>query len=230
MQAFLDDGEDFIVEGKLADLVRRMNALTGEQSRSPKPGCGRRSRPGTREVDNPYSKDAQITAIRGARNYIGDRLVRVVPPHRRLDPTHGPLIAVRLNILTRKSLGGIETDLNARALKADGEPLAGVYAAGEAAGFGGGGTHGYNSLEGTFLGRLHLFGQDRRQGGGGGRLNRLSGRFDQAYRRRPLFELPVRGDLAAEIDRPVGEGVWRLGKRRSPRLVSLYSTRGGTVG
>ena len=106
-----------------------------------------------REVDNPYTKDAQITAIRGARNYIGDRLVRVVPPHKILDPKHGPLIAVRLSILTRKSLGGIETDLQRRALEGrSAKRWAGVYAAGEAAGFGGGGMHGYNSLEGTFLG------------------------------------------------------------------------------
>ncbi|MGH7003532.1 MAG: FAD-binding protein, partial [Alphaproteobacteria bacterium] len=133
------------------DLVRRMNALSGDslidEARLEAQIVAR-----DREVDNPYTKDAQVTAIRGARAYIGDRLVRVVPPHRILDPRHGPLIAVRLNILTRKSLGGIQTDLDARALRADGEPLPGLYAAGEAAGFGGGGVHGYNSLEGTFLG------------------------------------------------------------------------------
>ncbi|MCX8281608.1 FAD-binding dehydrogenase [Phyllobacterium sp. 0TCS1.6C] len=151
VQAFLDHGEDFIVEKDLGDLVRRMNGLTGDNLID-EAHLAAQIVARDREVDNPYSKDAQITAIRGARNYIGDRLVRVVPPHRILDPKHGPLIAVRLNILTRKSLGGIKTDLSARALRADGEPLAGVYAAGEAAGFGGGGMHGYNSLEGTFLG------------------------------------------------------------------------------
>ncbi|MCO4319536.1 FAD-binding dehydrogenase [Phyllobacterium sp. 21LDTY02-6] len=151
VQAFLDHGEDFIVEKDLGDLVRRMNSLTGDNLID-EAHLAAQIVARDREVDNPYSKDAQITAIRGARNYIGDRLVRVVPPHRILDPKHGPLIAVRLNILTRKSLGGIKTDLSARALRADGEPLAGVYAAGEAAGFGGGGIHGYNSLEGTFLG------------------------------------------------------------------------------
>lgn len=151
VQAFLDNGEDFIVEKELPDLVRRMNALTGDNLID-EGKLRAQIEARDREVDNPYTKDVQITAILGARNYIGDRLVRVVPPHKILDPKHGPLIAVRLNILTRKSLGGIETDLSARALKADGEPLAGVYAAGEAAGFGGGGMHGYNSLEGTFLG------------------------------------------------------------------------------
>nr|WP_280139080.1 FAD-binding dehydrogenase [Phyllobacterium sp. CL33Tsu] len=151
VQAFLDNGEDFIVEKDLGNLVRRMNALTGDNLIDEAKLRGE-IEARDREVDNPFTKDVQITAIRGARNYIGDRLVRVVPPHKILDPKHGPLIAVRLNILTRKSLGGIETDLSARALKADGEVLAGVYAAGEAAGFGGGGMHGYNSLEGTFLG------------------------------------------------------------------------------
>lgn len=105
-----------------------------------------------REVVNKYSKDGQITAIRAARRYRGDRFGRVVAPHRLTDPKAGPLIAVKLHILTRKTLGGIETDLDARVLKADGTPLAGLYAAGEVAGFGGGGVHGYRALEGTFLG------------------------------------------------------------------------------
>ena len=105
-----------------------------------------------REIANPFTKDLQITAIRGARSYRGDKLIRVATPHRLLDPEAGPLIAVRLNILTRKTLGGLETDLAARVLRAGGEPLPGLYAAGEVAGFGGGGMHGYRSLEGTFLG------------------------------------------------------------------------------
>ena len=105
-----------------------------------------------REMDNPFTKDLQIAALRGARNYLGDRLIRVAKPHRLLDPAAGPLIAVRLNILTRKTLGGLETDLSSRVLTATGDPLPGLYAAGEVAGFGGGGMHGYRSLEGTFLG------------------------------------------------------------------------------
>jgi len=151
VQAFLDNGEDFIVERELENLVRRMNALTGDNLID-EAKLRAQIEARDREVENPFSKDVQITAIRGARNYIGDRLVRVARPHKILDPKHGPLIAVRLNILTRKSLGGIETDLSARALKAGGDVLPGVYAAGEAAGFGGGGMHGYSSLEGTFLG------------------------------------------------------------------------------
>jgi predicted oxidoreductase len=105
-----------------------------------------------RELDNPFSKDAQITAIRGARAYLGDRLIRTARPHRILDPSHGPLIAVRLHVLTRKTLGGIHTNLHGQVLDSLGAPVSGLYAAGEVAGFGGGGYHGYNALEGTFLG------------------------------------------------------------------------------
>jgi hypothetical protein len=112
-----------------------------------------------RAIDNPFSKDLQVIAMRGARRYLGDRLIRVAKPHRLLDPKAGPLIAVRLSILTRKTLGGLETDLSARVLRADGEPLPGVYAAGEVAGFGGGGMHGYRALEGTFLGGCLLSGR-----------------------------------------------------------------------
>jgi uncharacterized protein len=105
-----------------------------------------------REIANPYVKDAQVMNIHNARNYIGDRLIRTAKPHRILDPAHGPLIAVRLNILTRKTLGGFETDLDGRVFGSDGQIMPGLYAVGEAAGFGGGGMHGYRSLEGTFLG------------------------------------------------------------------------------
>jgi predicted oxidoreductase len=105
-----------------------------------------------REVANRFTKDSQITAIRAARSYLPDRISRVVAPHRLTDPKAGPLIAVKLHILTRKSLGGLQTDLDSRALRGDGSVLPGLYAAGEAAGFGGGGVHGYRSLEGTFLG------------------------------------------------------------------------------
>src|SRR5205814_7629083 len=98
------------------------------------------------------ARDAQPLPIRSARRYLGDRLIRVATPHRLLDPAAGPLIAVRLRILTRKTLGGLQTDLSGRVLRSDGTPLAGLYAAGEVAGFGGGGMHGYRSLEGSFLG------------------------------------------------------------------------------
>lgn len=151
VQAFMNKGEDFIVEKELSELVNRMNELAGD-ALVDESKLRREIEARDREIDNVFTKDLQIAALRNARNYIGDKLIRTARPHRILDPKHGPLIAVRLNILTRKSLGGLETDLSARVLKEDGEPLAGLYAAGEAAGFGGGGMHGYRSLEGTFLG------------------------------------------------------------------------------
>lgn len=151
VEAFKRHGADFIVEKTLPELVRRMNALTEE----PLLDLGDVEREivaRDRELANAFGKDAQITAIRGARAYRGDRLIRVATPHRLLDPRAGPLIAVRLSILTRKTLGGVETDLSGRVLRAGGDPLPGLFAAGEVAGFGGGGMHGYRALEGTFLG------------------------------------------------------------------------------
>ncbi|WP_413798467.1 FAD-binding dehydrogenase [Streptomyces iranensis] len=151
VQAFMDHGADFIVERSLPALVRRMNELT-EEPLIDEAELRREIVARDREIANPYTKDLQVTALRGTRKYIADRLIRTAAPHRVLDPKAGPLIAVRLHILTRKTLGGLETDLSSRVLTEGGEPLPGVYAAGEAAGFGGGGVHGYRSLEGTFLG------------------------------------------------------------------------------
>ncbi|GAB3247607.1 FAD-binding dehydrogenase [Arthrobacter pigmenti] len=151
VEAFKNHGGDFVVAGTLPELVSGMNALTGDglidEHQLEQIMVAR-----DREILNSFSKDAQVTAIRGARRYRGDKLIRVATPHRLLDPKAGPLIAVRLNILTRKTLGGLETDLDGRVLQFGGEPLPGLYAAGEVSGFGGGGMHGYNSLEGTFLG------------------------------------------------------------------------------
>jgi uncharacterized protein len=151
VEAFKQKGADFIVERDLAALVRGMNALTDEPLLD-LADVEQEILARDREIENPYTKDLQITAIRGARRYIPDRITRVAAPHRILDPKAGPLIGVRLNILTRKTLGGLQTDLSGRVLQASGEPLPGLYAAGEVAGFGGGGVHGYRSLEGTFLG------------------------------------------------------------------------------
>jgi uncharacterized protein len=151
VQAFVDRGVDFTHANSLRELVAGMNATPDVEPLDydvvEAEVTGR-----DREVANKYTKDGQITAIHGARNYLADKISRVVAPHRLTDPKAGPLIAVKLHILTRKSLGGMETDLDSRVLKADGEWLSGLYAAGEAAGFGGGGVHGYRSLEGTFLG------------------------------------------------------------------------------
>ncbi|MDN4172049.1 FAD-binding dehydrogenase [Nocardioides sp. SOB77] len=153
VEAFKQHGEDFVVADTLEELVAGMNRVADEDV-PPIDAARLRTlvEARDREMDNAYSKDAQVTAIRGARSFLGDRLIRVASPHKLLDPAAGPLIAVRLNILSRKTLGGLETDLDGRCLRADGTPYPGLYAAGEVAGFGGGGMMGYNALEGTFLG------------------------------------------------------------------------------
>ncbi|AJP00469.1 FAD-binding dehydrogenase [Streptomyces cyaneogriseus subsp. noncyanogenus] len=149
--AFVRHGADFVTAATLEDLVDRMNGLTGEPLLDAA-DIRRQIEARDLQIDRPYGKDAQVQGIRNARRYIGDRLGRVAAPHRVLDPAAGPLIGVKLHILTRKTLGGIQTDLDSRALGTDGKPVDGLYAAGEVAGFGGGGVHGYNALEGTFLG------------------------------------------------------------------------------
>lgn len=151
VEAFKKHGADFVVRKTLPELVQGMNELTGE-SLIELEHVRAQIEARDRQLTNPYCKDAQITALRGARNYLGDRLIRTAKPHRLLDPKMGPLIAVRLNILTRKTLGGLETDLQSRVFGHNREPIPGLYACGEAAGFGGGGVHGYRALEGSFLG------------------------------------------------------------------------------
>ncbi len=151
VQAFVDRGVDFVSARSLRELVAAMNDVP-DVAELDYATVAAEVTARDREVVNKFTKDGQITAIRAARSYLGDRFSRVVAPHRLTDPKAGPLIAVKLHILTRKSLGGLETDLDSRVLKADGTAFAGLYAAGEAAGFGGGGVHGYRSLEGTFLG------------------------------------------------------------------------------
>ena len=151
VQAFMDNGADFIVRDTLDELIAGMKALPGgDLLDAERVRLEVEAR--DREMDNDFTKDAQIAMLRSAREYRGDKLIRTATPHRILDPKSGPLIAVKLHVLTRKSLGGIETDLSARALGANGEPVPGLYAAGEASGFGGGGVHGYRALEGTFVG------------------------------------------------------------------------------
>lgn len=151
VEAFKQHGEDFVVADTLADLVAGMNKL----ARGPELELDEIERQivaRDRELENSFSKDVQLMTIANARRSRTDKIVRVAKPHRILDPEHGPLIAVRLNILSRKTLGGLQTDLDSRVIGADGAPVPGLFAAGEAAGFGGGGVHGYNALEGTFLG------------------------------------------------------------------------------
>lgn len=151
VEAFKEHGVDFVVADTLAELVTGMNDL----ARGPQLDVDDLERhivARDRQVDNAFAKDVQVMAIHNARRSRTDKLIRVAKPHRILDPAHGPLIAVRLNILSRKTLGGLETDLDGQCVAADGSRVTGLYAAGEVAGFGGGGVHGYNALEGTFLG------------------------------------------------------------------------------
>ncbi|EAZ87685.1 FAD-binding dehydrogenase [Lysinibacillus fusiformis] len=151
IQAFKNHGEDFVIANDLRELVDGMNKLAGNDlldfMKIKEQILAR-----DREMDNKFTKDLQVNAIHGARNYIGDKLVRVAKPHKILDTKNWPLIAVRLNILTRKTLGGLQTNLNGAVLGMDGQPITGLFAAGEVSGFGGGGVHGYRALEGTFVG------------------------------------------------------------------------------
>ncbi|MGY1804430.1 FAD-binding dehydrogenase [Blastococcus sp. SYSU D00922] len=151
VEAFKEKGADFVVADTLEELVKGMNALTPDAPLDVA-DVRREVEARDRELDHAFTKDLQVAAIRNARHYRGDKLMRTAAPHKILDPEAGPLIAVRLHVLTRKTLGGLHTDLSGRVLGAAGEPVDGLYAAGEASGFGGGGMHGYRSLEGTFLG------------------------------------------------------------------------------
>ena len=151
VEAFKAKGADFIVRDNLDDLVAAMNKLSGTNLLDIT-SIRQQIEARDREIDNPYVKDTQVMGIHNARRYIGDKLIRTAKPHKILDSDFGPLIAVKLNILTRKTLGGFETDLDSRVFGNDGKIIPGLYAVGEAAGFGGGGVHGYRSLEGTFLG------------------------------------------------------------------------------
>ncbi len=152
VEAFKRHGEDFVVAGSLDELVAGMNRIAPDAPPLDVAALREQIAARDEQVANPFTKDSQIMAIHNSRRYLGDKLGRTVPPHAILDPANGPLIGVKLHILTRKTLGGIQTDLQSRALDVTGNPIDGLYAAGEVAGFGGGGVHGYNALEGSFLG------------------------------------------------------------------------------
>ena len=151
VQAFLDEGPDFVVENDLDTLLREMSAMPGGEELDVEQ-VRREIIARDREIENDFTKDAQVAMLRSARAYRGDKLIRTASPHRLQDPSAGPMIAVKLHVLTRKSLGGIQTDLDGQVLTEEGAPIPGLFAAGEASGFGGGGVHGYRALEGTFLG------------------------------------------------------------------------------
>ena len=150
---------DFVSADTPAALAQQMNALTG--SREVDPGVLERE---LRQWDEhlergkAFHNDNQLRRLAQMRRYRGDRM-RLCRGPKILDPGAAPLIAIREFIVSRKSLGGIRTDLNSRVLDTAGDPIPGLYAVGEAAGFGGGGMHGLRALEGTFLGGCVLSGR-----------------------------------------------------------------------
>ena len=152
VRKFVEHGEDFVTADNLRDLVTKMNGLGRDGAHLDYDEVARQIEARDAGLTNKYSKDMQLMAVNNARNLLSDKIMRVAKPHRLLDPNAGPLIAVRLNILSRKTLGGLETNLDSQVIRPDGSAFPGLYAAGEVAGFGGGGVHGYNALEGTFLG------------------------------------------------------------------------------
>ena len=151
VEAFAEQSPEFLWADTPAELAAKMNALTGDD-RIDAAALERTIVERDRQVSSGLAKDLQVVATAQARRYFVDKLIRVAKPHRLLDPAHGPLLAVRLSVLTRKTLGGLHTDLEGRVLAPDGEVLPGLWAVGEASGFGGGGVHGHRALEGTFLG------------------------------------------------------------------------------
>lgn len=151
VNAFVEKGEDFVVADDLGTLVKKMNALVNDHLLNyDEIKAEIKSR--DLQITNAFSKDPQIAFIHNARQFLGDKIVRTAKPQPFLSNMSGKLIAVKLNIISRKTLGGIQTDLDGRAMNQQSKPIQGLYAAGEASGFGGGGLHGYRALEGTFLG------------------------------------------------------------------------------
>jgi predicted oxidoreductase len=149
---FAERCPDFVTADSLAELARRMGEVTGDGALDAELMAGEvRRYDATIARGRALHNDDQLRRIAQLRNWRGDRL-RTARFQRIEDPKAGPLMAIRLQVMARKSLGGIQTDLDCRVLRPDGAPLDGLYAVGEAAGFGGGGMHGKRSLEGTFLG------------------------------------------------------------------------------
>jgi predicted oxidoreductase len=156
---FAERCPDFVTADSVPELVDRMRGVTRDGALD-----GELVADEIRRYDEDLARgrglwnDDQIRRIAQLRNWRGDRL-RTARFVRITDPKSGPLLAIRLQPMARKSLGGIQTDLDSRVLDTDGEPIEGLYAVGEAAGFGGGGLHGKRSLEGTFLGACVLTGR-----------------------------------------------------------------------
>lgn len=159
VRELVDRCKDFVVADTVEDLASRMNELSGEKLvDADRLEAEIRVYDAQIERGPKYYNDDQLRRIAHCRRYRGDR-VRTCAFQRILDPKARPLLAIREHILARKSLGGIQTDLGSRVLDGSGSPVSGLWAVGEAAGFGGGGIHGHGALEGTFLGACILTGQ-----------------------------------------------------------------------
>ncbi len=154
------ESEDFVVADTLDQLMEKMEALSTNGAKIDREGMVGDIRAYDAQIDRGprYFNDDQLRRIAGFRRYKGDRL-RICAFQKIDDPKARPLLAIREHILSRKSLGGLQTDLSSRVLDTGGRPISGLYAVGETAGFGGGGIHGKGSLEGTFLGSCVLTGR-----------------------------------------------------------------------
>ena len=156
----IEDSEDFLVADSLPELMGKMDDLSLPGVTIDRAGMESDIRVYDAQIDRGerYFNDDQLRRIAAFRQYKGDRL-RTCAFQKIDDPRARPLIAIREFILSRKSLGGIQTDLESRVLDLSGNPIPGLYSVGETAGFGGGGIHGKGSLEGTFLGSCVLTGR-----------------------------------------------------------------------
>ncbi len=157
LEYLVEECEDVVTANSLEELVTKMNSLNANSQTVGK---------GTVELENvrqaiqsydaqiergkEFHNDDQLRRIAQVRNWRGDRS-RTCKFARIMEKKSMPLVAFREFIVSRKSMGGIQTDLESRVLSNDGQPIPGLYAAGEAAGFGGGGINGLKSLEGTFI-------------------------------------------------------------------------------
>lgn len=155
----LDNCPDFVVANTLEELVKKMNALEGNDDvklSSVKDAI--QNYDAQIERGKKYHNDEQLRRIQQLRNYPGDK-ARNCNFQKINDSKHMPFVAIREYILSRKTLGGIQTNLNGAVLDQSGNAIEGLYAVGEAAGYGGGGIHGKGALEGTFLATCVLTGR-----------------------------------------------------------------------
>lgn len=200
VEPFAAESPELLWFDTAGELAGRTNALKGSE-RIDGARLTRTIELRDAQVATGLGTDLQLGATDMARRYVVDRRIRVAPPHELLDPRHGPLLAIRLSVLTRKTLVGLLTDTQARVPHPDGSVLTGLYAVGEAASFGGGGVYGHRALEGTFLGGCLFSGRTT----GRGRCRpalRLANRTNWAFRVNTAHRSgPSRCPEARRVDR-----------------------------